>query len=85
MVAGYTSLGNNERKHLPVSFLHTFGFFCGGSSSMDSSVSQSTTIVRDPSGYPPDSSDAASGGNVLDGTDAVEPEAESSGADAVGG
>ena len=85
MVAGYTSLGNNERKHLPVSFLHTFGFFCGGSSSMDSSVSQSTTIVRDPSGHAPDSSDAASGGNVLDGTDAVEPEAESSGADAVGG
>ena len=85
MVAGYTSLGNNERKHLPVSFLHPFGFFCGGSSSKDSSVSQSTTIVRDPSGHPPDSSDAASGGNVLDGTDAVEPEAESSGADAAGG
>ena len=52
---------------------------------MDSSVSQSTTIVRDPSGHPPDSSDAASVGNVLDGTDAVEPEAESSGADAAGG
>ena len=85
MVAGYTSLENNERKHLPVSFLHTFWFFSGGSSSMDSSVSQSTTIVRDPSGHPPDSSDAASGGNVLDGTDAVEPEAESSGADAAGG
>ena len=85
MVAGYTSLENNERKNLPVSFLRTFGFFCGGSSSMDSSLSQSTTIVRDPSGHPPDSSDAASGGNVLDGTDAVEPEAESSGADAAGG
>ena len=102
MVAGYTSVENNERKHLPVSFLHThkfflscnkllsaylftFGVFCGGSSSMDSPVSQSTTIVRDPSGHSPDSSDAASVGNVLDGTDAVESGAESSGADAAGG
>ena len=84
MVAGYTSLENNERKHLPVSFLHTFGFFCRGSSSMDSSLSQSTTIVRDPSGHPPDSSDAASVANVLDGTDAVEPGADA-GADAAGG
>ena len=52
---------------------------------MDSSLSQSDTIARDPSGHSPDSSDAASVANVLDGTDAVEPGAESSGADAAGG
>ena len=89
MVAGYTSQENNERKHLPVSFLHTdkffLAFFCGGSSSMDSSLSQSTTTVRDPSGHSPDSSDVASVANVLDGTDAAESGTESSGADAAGG
>ena len=52
---------------------------------MDPSLSQSTTIVRDPSGHSPDSSDAASVANVLDGNDAVESDAESSGADAAGG
>ena len=84
MVAGYTSLENNERKHLPGSFLHpnkfflttkllsactsTFCFFCDGQSSMDSSLSHSP----DSSDDSPDSSDAASVANVLDGTDAVE-------------
>ena len=103
MVAGYTSVENNERKHLPVSFLHTpnffnscnkllsaylftFGVFCGGSSLKKvSSLSQSDTNARDPSGHSPDSSDAACVANVLDGNDAVESDAESSGADAAGG
>ena len=84
VVAGYTSLENNERKHFPGSFLHpnkffltnkllsayifTFCFFCDGQSSMDSSLSHSP----DSSDDSPDSSDAASVANVLDGTDAVE-------------
>ena len=72
MVAGYTSLENNERKHFPGSFLHpnkffltnkllsayifTFCFFCDGQSSMGSSLSQP---VRDNSGHSPDSSDVS--------------------------
>ena len=72
VVAGYTSLENNERKHFPGSFLHpnklfltnkllsayifTFCFFCDGQSSMGSSLSQP---VRDNSGHSPDSSDVS--------------------------
>ena len=105
MVAGYTSLENNEREHLPGSFLHpnkfflttkllsayifTFCFFGDGQSSMDSSLSQPVRDTSDDSpdssDGSPDSSDAASVANVLDGTDAVEPGAESSGADAADG
>ena len=103
MVAGYTSLENNERKHLPVSFLHisnlfkfcnkcllaclfTFRVFRGTSSLKKvASLSLSDTVAHNHSGHSPDSSDAACVANVLDGNDAVESDAESSGADAAGG
>ena len=100
MVAGYTSLENNEREHLPGSFLHpnkfflttellsayifTFCCFGDGQASMDSSLTQ-PDHSPDSSDDSPNSSDAASVASVLDGTDAAESGGEPSGADAVGG
>ena len=49
------------------------------------SLSLSDTVAHNHSGHSPDSSDAACVANVLDGNDAVESDAESSGADAAGG
>ena len=64
-----------------------FCFFqSGGASSSDSSLSQSSNIVRDTFEHAPESTDAACVVNVLiNGTDAAESGGESSGADAAGG